>query len=64
TKEGIEVNVTAKLIEINGNILSFEITAYDEVGRIGGGYHERHIVNNNILMKRVEERFSMVESSP
>lgn len=64
TKEGMEVYVTAKLVEVNKNTLFFEITAYDEVGIIGRGYHERQIVNNNILMKKVDERFNIVESRP
>ncbi len=59
TKEGMEVYVTAKLVEIDKNILTFEITANDEVGRIGRGYHERQIVNNSILMKKVDERLGM-----
>ncbi|MDD4503771.1 MAG: hypothetical protein PHS15_02950 [Clostridiaceae bacterium] len=64
TKEGMTVTVTAKLIEINGNVISFEITAHDELGRIGLGYHERQIVSHNILMKKIEERFKIMESRP
>lgn len=64
TKEGMTVTVTAELAEVNGNALSFEITAYDEVGRIGTGYHIRQVVNYNLLMKKVDERIGMLESRP
>lgn len=56
SREGMTITVTAKLVEVNGNILSFEIIAYDELGRIGSGYHERHIVKNDILVRKVSER--------
>ncbi|MGI6584590.1 MAG: hypothetical protein GX301_10460 [Gracilibacteraceae bacterium] len=58
------VTVTAELAEVNENMLSFEITAYDEIGRIGTGYHVRQIVNYDILMKRVDERIGMLENRP
>lgn len=64
TKEGMTVTVTAKLIRVDGNTLSFEITAYDEIGRIGKGHHERQIVNYDILMKKADERLGILEDRP
>lgn len=64
TKEGITVIVTAKLLESVGNRVSLEITATDEIGRIGRGYHERYIVAKDILMGKVDERFSLLQSRP
>jgi len=64
TKEGMNVTVTAKLVEVNESRLSLEIIAHDELGRIGSGYHERQIVKHSILMEKVEERFSIVQSRP
>lgn len=64
TKEGMTVTVTAKLTGINRSVLSFEITAYDELGRVGSGYHERQIVSHNILTKKIEERFRIMEGRP
>jgi predicted thioesterase len=64
TQEGMTVTVTAKLIEVVGSVLSFEITAFDELGRIGVGYHKRQIVKHSILMKKVEERLGIIESRP
>ena len=64
TKEGMTVTVTAKLLKIDGSRLSFEIIAYDEIGRIGSGYHERQIVKHDLLMDKVGERFGIIQSRP
>ena len=64
TIEGVTVTVTAKLLEVNGSRLSLEIVAADEIGKIGTGYHERYIVAQNLLMNKVRERFSIIESRP
>ena len=64
TIEGITVTVTAKLMEVSGNRLSLEILAFDEIGRIGSGYHERYAVGRRSLMSKVEERFSVIQSRP
>jgi predicted thioesterase len=64
TIEGVTVTLTAKLLEINGSRLSLEIIASDEIGRIGIGYHERFIVAKDILMSKVNERFSVLQSRP
>lgn len=62
TKEGMTVTVSATLTEVDGNILSFEIKAYDEISQIGAGHHERYIVNREKLMERVNERCSVLQS--
>jgi predicted thioesterase len=64
TIEGINVTVTAKLIEVDGSRLSLEITAVDEIGKVGSGYHERYIVAKSLLMNKVEERFNPLKSRP
>lgn len=64
TKEGITVVVTAKLLEVEGNRVTLEIIATDEIGRIGAGYHERYIVAKELLMNKVEERFSILQARP
>lgn len=64
TIQGMTATVTAKLVEINEGRLSLEIIAFDELGRIGSGYHERQIVKYDILMDKVEERFRPLQSRP
>ncbi|MGE5632576.1 MAG: thioesterase family protein [Caulobacteraceae bacterium] len=61
TLEGMTVTVNAKLIEVNCTRMLFEITAYDEAGQIGTGYHERYLVNYNKLMDNVNERCGVVQ---
>jgi predicted thioesterase len=60
TMTGMTVTVGAKLVEINGTRLLFEIHAYDEIGEIGSGYHERYIVNYDKLMNKAYERCDFV----
>lgn len=64
TIEGVTATVTARLLEVNGNKLTLEITAVDEIGKIGMGYHERYVVAHKLLMDKVKERFSIIESRP
>ncbi|MGI6071745.1 MAG: thioesterase family protein [Lachnospiraceae bacterium] len=47
TPVGMEVTATARLVEIDRRRLLFEVEAFDEAGRIGGGTHERFIINNS-----------------
>lgn len=60
--EGMTVTIEAILSNIEGDKLVFEINAYDEVGRIGTGKHERCIVNYGSLMNKVNESCSMIQS--
>lgn len=46
TPVGMTVTCTAKLIEIDGRRLVFEVKASDEKGLIGKGTHERFIVDS------------------
>lgn len=46
TPLGMTVCCESELTEIDGRRLVFKITAYDEVGLIGEGTHERFIVKN------------------
>ena len=46
-----QVRATAKLIEIDGRRLVFQVEAYDEQKKIGEGQHERFIVNLDRFMK-------------
>ena len=44
TPVGMEVRAEAEVTEIEGNTITFTITAYDEKGKIGEGTHKRAIV--------------------
>lgn len=53
TPVGMEVRAEAELIAIEGNTLTFTLTAYDEAGKIGGGTHKRVIVSAERFLQKV-----------
>jgi fluoroacetyl-CoA thioesterase len=59
---GETVSVTVKVVEKEGDRILLEMTAYDEAGVIGRGFHERHIVNRMSLFKAVKKRVGQLES--
>ena len=44
TPVGMEVRAKAEVTEVDGNAITFQVTAYDESGKIGEGTHKRFIV--------------------
>jgi predicted thioesterase len=53
---GMTVSVKATLTKIDGNRFYFDIEAFDEVGVIGRGTHERQMVKLQGLLDKVRER--------
>jgi predicted thioesterase len=53
---GMTVSVKATLSKIDGNRYFFDIEAFDEVGIIGQGTHERQMVKLQGLLDKVRER--------
>ena len=45
TPKDMEVTVESTVTAVDGRKISFEVVAYDEVGMIGKGTHDRFIVN-------------------
>lgn len=52
TPVGVQVRAEALLTAIDGNTLSFQITAYDEAGKIGEGTHKRVIINTQRFLDK------------
>ena len=44
TPVGMDVRAEATVTAVDGNIITFSVTAYDEAGKIGEGTHKRAIV--------------------
>ena len=44
TPVGMEVRAEAEVTAVEGNIITFRITAYDEAGKIGEAEHKRAVV--------------------
>lgn len=56
TPLGMEVRCESKLTEIDGRRLVFQVAAYDEKGKIGGGTHERFIIQNDKFQAKALKR--------
>ena len=56
TPVGAEVKAVATLTSFDGRKASFDVEAYDEVGLIGKGTHERFTIKVESFMKKADER--------
>lgn len=59
---GVTITVIATLTEIDGRKLVFECMAFDELGQIGRGKHERHIVNVDRFMQAAHKRCDQLKT--
>lgn len=56
TPLGMKVTCVSELVQIEGKKLIFKVEALDEKGHIGGGMHERFIVNNEKFQSKTDEK--------
>ena len=63
TPPGLQVTVIARLVEIDGQRLRFEIEARDEIEPIGRARHERFVIDAERFEARVEEKIRAAEGS-
>ena len=52
TPVGLEVRAEAEVTAVEGKIITFQITAYDEAGKIGEGTHKRCIVSSQRFLDK------------
>lgn len=52
TPVGMEVRAEAEVTAVEGSIISFNITAYDEAGKIGEGTHKRAVVTTQRFLDK------------
>ena len=52
TPVGLEVRAEAEVTAVEGKVITFDVTAYDEAGPIGKGTHKRCIVNSQKFLER------------
>ncbi len=58
TPVGMKVTVTAELIQAEGRLLTFRVTAQDERETVGTGTHQRAIIDLARFQGRVQAKWS------
>ena len=56
TPVGLEVRAEAEVTAVEGNTVTFQITAYDEAGKIGEGTHKRVIVSTQRFLDKAYDK--------
>lgn len=56
TPVGLQVTATAEVVEIDGRTITFRVEARDEREPIGGGMHQRVVVNVARFDERVQRK--------
>lgn len=56
TSLGMTINIKTTIAEIDGNHITMDIQAWDEMGEIGVGRHERAVVNRDAALKKAKQR--------
>ena len=52
TPVGLDVRAEAEVTAVDGKVITFRVTAYDEIGEIGRGTHTRVIVNSQKFLEK------------
>jgi fluoroacetyl-CoA thioesterase len=58
TPVGMKIKATATVTKVEGRNIYFDVTAVDEKEEIGGGTHERVVVNVERFDKRVQRKMN------
>jgi len=56
TPIGMKVRANAQLVSVDGRTLNFTVSAHDEREQIGGGTHQRVVVNVARFDERVQKK--------
>jgi len=52
TPVGLEVRAEAEVTAVEGSIITFTVTAYDEAGKIGEGTHKRAMISTQRFLDK------------
>lgn len=53
TPVGMDVRAEAEVIEVEGSTITFQVTAFDEAGKIGEGTHKRAVITSQKFLDKV-----------
>ena len=56
TPVGLEVRAEAEVTAVDGNTITFQLTAYDEAGKIGEGTHKRVVVSTQRFLDKAYDK--------
>ena len=56
TPVGLEVRAEAEVTAVEGNTITFQVTAYDEAGKIGEGPHKRVVISTQKFLDKVYDK--------
>ena len=56
TPVGLEVRAEAEVTAVEGNTITFQVTAYDEAGKIGEGTHKRVVISTQKFLDKVYDK--------
>lgn len=56
TPVGLDVRAEAEVISVEGNTITFQVTAYDEAGKIGEGTHKRVVVSSQRFLEKAYDK--------
>jgi fluoroacetyl-CoA thioesterase len=62
TPVGAEVELRAKVIDVNDRKVTFEVDAMDKIEKIGEGLHERTIINVPEFKERFNKKVKKLET--
>jgi predicted thioesterase len=62
TPVGMKVKLSARVVEVSQNTITFAVEAHDEVEKIGEGIHVRAPVEMSRFLKRVQRKAQIAKS--
>ena len=62
TGMGATVTIEGEVTDFDGRRALIAFTAFDEIGEIGSGMHERSIVNKDAMMAKAQERAEAIRN--
>ena len=56
TPVGLEVRAEAEVTAVEGNTITFSVTAFDEAGKIGEGVHKRVVISTQRFLDKAYDK--------